>query len=180
MDYTAPLHSWLLLLFSLTYGLSVRPPPYPPSLSLPPPSRHPFSSPTSPTSTSTVYLLFCRPQAGDDLWLLEDGLAGELLQYCHDHQAGGSGQGRFPFPLSCDLSSRLRRWMEGRCFWGSLLSFTIYQNSCCTLCCVGGNGCRCLIMRDHLFALVAVLQGQSFDVYEGPWWNIWPVWVWIQ
>lgn len=29
MDYTAPLHWWLLLLFSLTYGSSLRP-PYPP------------------------------------------------------------------------------------------------------------------------------------------------------
>lgn len=34
-----------------------------------------------------------RAQAGDDLRLLEDGVAGELLQHRHDHQAGGSGQG---------------------------------------------------------------------------------------
>ena len=53
----------------------------------------------SSTYTSTVYLRLCRPQAGDDLRLLEDGLAGELLQYCHDHQAGGGGPGRFPFPF---------------------------------------------------------------------------------
>lgn len=73
-----------------------------------------FFSP--PPTSPTVYLLFCRPEAGDDLRLLEDGLAGELLQYCHDHQAGGSGQGRSLFPLSCDLSSPLQRWMGGACF----------------------------------------------------------------
>lgn len=42
MDYTAPLHSWLLPLFSLTYGSSVRPPPYPPS---PSPPRQLLASP---------------------------------------------------------------------------------------------------------------------------------------
>lgn len=116
-------------------------------LSRPPPSCLPFFP---PPASPTVYLLFCRPEAGDDLRLLEDGLAGELLQYCHDHQVGGSGQGRSPFPLSCDLSSRLQRWMEGACFWRSFLSFAIYQNSCCALCCVGGNGCRCPMMSDHI------------------------------
>lgn len=121
--------------------------------------------------TSTVYLLLRRPQAGDDLWLLADGLAGELLQYCHDHQAGGSGQGRFPFPLSCDLSSRLWRWMEGNVFLELPLSFAIYQKNCCALCC----GRKWLPLSDHEwspFALVSVPQGQSFDVYEGPWRNI--------
>lgn len=68
------------------------------------------------THTSVVYLLLRRPQAGDDLRFLEDGLARELLQYCHDQQAGGSGQGRFLFPLSGDLCSRQWRLMEGMCF----------------------------------------------------------------
>lgn len=166
---TQPLHWWLLLLFSLTYGLSLRP-PYP-SLFL---FLHPFSSffPShSFTYIFTVYLLLRRPQAGDDLRLLADGLAGELLQYCHDHQAGGSGKGRCPFPLSCDLSSRLWRWMEGLYFW-SALYHSLYIRRAAPPCVVGGNGCRCLIMSDHLFALVTVLQGQNFDVYEGPWRNI--------
>lgn len=54
-----------------------------------------------------VLHLLRRTQAGDDLRLLEDGLAGELLQHRHDHQAGGGGPGRSP-PLSCDLSDRRR------------------------------------------------------------------------
>lgn len=45
MDYTAPLRSWLLLLFSLNYGSSVRPSSYPPSLPHPSPSRLLFSNP---------------------------------------------------------------------------------------------------------------------------------------
>lgn len=60
------------------------------------------------------------------------------------------GRVGLPSLLSCDLSSRLQRWMEGACFWRSLLSFTIYQNSCCALYCVGGNGCRCPMMSDHI------------------------------
>lgn len=55
-----------------------------------------LSAPPSPSYS--LYLNQCcllhRPQAGDDLWFLADGLAGELLQYCHAHQAGGSGQGK--------------------------------------------------------------------------------------
>lgn len=60
-----------------------------------------------PPPTPPVLHLLRRTQAGDDLRLLEDGLAGELLQHRHDHQAGGGGPGRFP-PLSCDLSDRRR------------------------------------------------------------------------
>lgn len=148
MDCAAPLHSWLLLLFSLTYGSSLRP-PHPPLFLLLRrlPSLFFFSH--SSTYASTVYLLLCRPKAGDDLRLLEDGLAGELLQYCHDHQAGGSGKGRFPFPLSRDLSSRPWRWMEGMYFWSSLYH-SLYIRIAAAPCVVGGNGCRCLIMSDHL------------------------------
>lgn len=109
MDYTLPVHWWLLLLFSLTYyhlsSFHIVLSPSVTSLPLPP-CFH------SSTCNSVVYLLLHRPQARDDLRFLADGLAGELLQHCHDHQAGGGGQGRFPSPLSCDLFSRLWRWME--------------------------------------------------------------------
>lgn len=60
-----------------------------------------------PPPPTLVLHLLRRTQAGDDLRLLEDGLAGELLQHRHDHQAGGGGPGRFP-PLSCDLSDSRR------------------------------------------------------------------------
>lgn len=92
-----------------------------------------------------ISLLLCRPQAGDDLRLLEDGLAGELLQYCHDHQAGGGGQGRFPFPLSCDLSKPPVKMDGGNVFLELPLSFTIYQDSCCAPCC----GWKWLPLSDH-------------------------------
>lgn len=47
-----------------------------------------------------------RAEAGDDLRLLEDGLAGELLQHRHDHQAGGGGPGKpRPRDMSRDLCS---------------------------------------------------------------------------
>lgn len=126
----------------------ISPPSLSSSRSLPPPSLLAFFSPSLfSTCTSTVYFLLHRPQAGDDLRLLADGLAGELLQYCHDHQAGGSGQGRFLFPLSCDLSSSCEDgWRE--CISGG--SFIIYYISEEVLCVVGGNGCRCLIMNDRL------------------------------
>lgn len=131
----------------------------------------PFSSPTPPSIPPLYIPLLCRPQAGDDLRLLEDGLAGELLQYCHDHQAGGGGQGRFPFPLSCDLSKQPVKMDGGNVFLELPLSFTIYQDSCCAPCC----GRKWLPLSDHEwspFPLVAVIQGQSFDVYEGSWRNI--------
>lgn len=131
-------------------------------------SSFPFSSPTTsrlppcfppPPLLPPAYLLLCRPQAGDDLRLLEDGLAGELLQHCHDHQAGGSGQGMFLLFPFCRVTSasRRQRWMEGTCSRGSLLSFAMYQKRCRVPRYGGGNGCRCLIMSDHLFALVAAL-----------------------
>ncbi len=132
----------------MTYGSSLLPPYLPLFLFLHLLPSLFFSH--SSVYTATVYLLLHRPQAGDDLWLLADGLAGELLQYCHDHQAGGSGQGRFPFPLSCDLSSRLWRWMERMYFWSSLYH-SLYIRRTAALCVVGGNDCRCLIMSDHLF-----------------------------
>lgn len=102
------------------------------------------------TYTSAAYLLLRRPQAGDDLRFLEDGLAGELLQYCHDQQAGGSGPGRFLFPLSGDLSSRQWRWMEGMCFWSSFYHLLCIRRAAVMCCVVGGNGCCCLIMTDNL------------------------------
>lgn len=91
-------------------------------------SSFPFSSPTTPRLPPPcfpppplpppAYLLLCRPQAGDDLRLLEDGLAGELLQHCHDHQAGGSGQGMFLlFPFSPrDLSEPPAKMDGGNMF----------------------------------------------------------------
>lgn len=131
MDYTLPVHWWLLLLFSLTYyhlsSFHIVLSPSVTSLPLPlPPCFH------SSTCNSVVYLLLHRPQARDDLRFLADGLAGELLQHCHDHQAGGGGQGRFPSPLSCDLFSRLWRWME-RWILKFPLSRAIYSKSCSAL-----------------------------------------------
>lgn len=35
-----------------------------------------------------------RAQARDAVWFLEDGVAGKLLQHCHDHEAGGGWQGK--------------------------------------------------------------------------------------
>lgn len=61
--------------------------------------------------------LLRRPQAGDDLRLLEDGVAGELLQHRHDHQAGGSGQGNvsaLPHPLLTWMDGWMDRGRDGR------------------------------------------------------------------
>lgn len=133
-----------------------------------------FSSSTfSPCffSPSSLYPLLRRPQAGDDLRLLADGLAGELLQYCHDHQAGGGGQGRFLFSLSCDLSSPCEDgWRECISVASFTIYYTVYQKSCCTLCC----GRKWLPPSDREwspFALVDFPQGQSFDICGGPWRN---------
>lgn len=165
MDYIVPLHWWLLPLFSLIYLSSLIP--------------RLFSSSTlsSPISFSVlhpcfycIYPFLCRPQAGDDLWLLEDGLAGELLQYCHDHQASGSGQGRFSLPFVLWPLQPPVKMDGGDVFLELPLSFLIYQKSCCALC----RGRKWLPLSDHEWsplALVAAHQGQSFDVYEGPWRN---------
>lgn len=146
MDYTLPVHWWLLLLFSLTYyhlsSFHIVLSPSVTSLPLPP-CFH------SSTCNSAVYLLLHRPQARDDLRFLADGLAGELLQHCHDHQAGGGGQGRFPSPLSCDLFSRLWRWMERWILKFPLSGAYILEELLHSVF-VGGNGSSCLIMRDHL------------------------------
>lgn len=123
------------------------------SLPLPLPSLLYFFyfSPTPPP-TSTVYHLLRRPQAGDDLRLLADGLAGELLQYCHDHQAGGSGQGRYPLFSLCPLTSPATNedgWRK--CISGAGLYHSLYISERSTpRCAVGGNGCMGLIVTDHL------------------------------
>lgn len=52
------------------------------------------------SSTSALFLVFCRAQAGHDLWFLADGLAGELLQHCDDHQTGGGGKSEYSIPTA--------------------------------------------------------------------------------
>lgn len=52
------------------------------------------------SSISAFFLAFYRTQAGHDLWLLEDGLAGELLQHCDDHQTGGGGKSEYSIPIA--------------------------------------------------------------------------------
>lgn len=73
---------------------------------------------------------------------------------------------------SCDLSSHLRRWMEGMCLLRIPLSFLyILEQLLRPVLC----GRKWLPDSDHEwspFALVAVLQSQCFDLYEGPRRNI--------
>lgn len=141
-----------------------------PLLSLP----TPLLSPTLPP-IPLLYLILCRPQAGDDLWLLEDGLAGELLQYCHDHQAGGSGQGRFPIPLSFDLLSTVWRWMEGMYLRSSLYHSLYIRIAAAPPRVVGGNGCRCQIMSDHLLLLWPCSKVKALMYMRDHGGTLWPL-----
>lgn len=142
MDYTVPLHWWLLLLFSLTYGSSFAP------------SFFHFLHPYLPLCIySSLFLR--RPQAGDDLRFLADGLAGELLQYCHDHQAGGSGKGKVHLTF-CPVTSSTAFMKTDE----AKLYLTVFA----------ANFMIYYISEELCFlAFVAAVQGQSFDGYEVPW-----------
>lgn len=67
---------------------------------------------------STVFC--CRADAGDDLWLLEDGVAREHSEHRHGDQPGGSGAGKclsasqssVPSLDTCVKEGRSQPWMQ--------------------------------------------------------------------
>ena len=138
------------------------------SLLLPPPS--------SPPIPIAVYPLLRRPQAGDDLRLLADDLAGELLQYCHDHQAGGSGPGRFLFPFVLwPLQTQWKIDGRGMYFW-SFLYHLLYVRGAAALQVVGGNGCRCRIVSDHLLRWWLGSKVKALMYMKAHGGTLWPLW----
>lgn len=170
MDYTLPVHWWLLLLFSLTYCSSVFL-PYPPLSfcnfffliffflpvsTLPPVTQLRISSSTGPKQ-EMIY----------DFWRMvwqENCFSIVMITKLVE-------VGRVGFPRLCPVTSLAAcedEWRDG--FWSSLYQ-GLYIRRAAPLCFCGRKWQQ---LSDHEwspFTLVAVVQGQGFDVDEGLWWN---------
>lgn len=150
MDYTAPLYWWLLLaIFSDLWLIS-------------PPS----SSSSLLSSSACLPSLFLLPLLHLYLRCISPSSAGPKQEMIYDFWRMVWQEncfsivmitklvevGRVGFPSLCPVTSpsRLWRWMEEMYFWSSLYH-SLYIRIAAAPCVVGGNGCRCLIMSDHLF-----------------------------